>query len=202
MWHVTHPLSNQRGISTFRGVAIVLVETVIVFFVFYFLYFFWIENPTPTSDILIVRAFNHQQISIPKQVATAGWQEYDDSTRGFSFSYPPETIRYTDTVAYNGFDGTLVSVKDGSIEIFGLRIFPLKGEETIPQAFERLTGVKPSIYQSYEEKVGDTKAMVYRLKPRQKNGDTVYMIHKGYLFEVPLTTSAAQILATINFATK
>ena len=81
-------IKDKQGITTFWGISIILIEAVVVFFIFYILYFFWIENPTPTSNILIVRAVSRNVVKIPIKVDTADWLTFEDKTNSFEFKSP------------------------------------------------------------------------------------------------------------------
>ncbi len=192
--------NNQKGISTFWGISLVVIEAMVVFFVFYLLYFFWIENPTPTSNILIVRAFQKEStLEIPTSVNTEGWQYYIDEERGFSFRYPDGYTSATDEIVYNTYAGSMVSLRKENRDAFSLRFFSVNGEEDVDQAFERITGIRPVVFQSFQEEVSDTKAVVYRQAPGEPVKDRIYFIANGYFFESAFDELSTLILATFKF---
>ena len=190
---------DQKGISTFWGISIILMEVTIVVFVFYILYFFWIENPTPTSNILIMRAFKDRALTIPKAVDTTGWLTYTTSTYGFSLKYPTGYKILEDEIVYGSYEGKVFSLNEQGQESFSLRFFPVEGDESVSSAFERLTTINPSILQSFEEKVGGQAAIVYRRAPDQTPRDYIYFIGNGYVFESAFDVLAAQIFSTFKF---
>lgn len=192
-------LKNQKGITTFWGISIILMESVIVLFIFYILYFFWIENPTPTSNILIIRAFTKKAVTIPKSVDTADWLKYINSSYGFSIQYPADYQVAEDEIIYGNYDGKIISLTKGDIDDFSVRIFKVKEEESVADSFERLTGVSPAIYQSFSEKVDDHEAVVYRQQPGEASGDRIYFVGNNYLFESAFDQFSIQILATFRF---
>ena len=186
-------------VRTFWGISILLIEAVVVFFVFYFLYFFWIENPTPTSNIFIVKAFQKKSIEIPESVNTNGWQEYSDGRYGYSFMYPAGYTTAQDEIAYGDSPGKLIMLQRDGGEYFSLRIFDAAEKETIPEVFQRLTNINPSIYQFYSETVDSEKAVVYRQRPGESSGDMIYFIANDYFFEAPFNTFSTEILSTFKF---
>jgi len=192
-------LKNQQGITTFWGIFIILMESVIVVFIFYILYFFWIENPTPTSNILIIRTFTKKAVTIPKSVDTADWLKYINNSYGFSIQYPSDYQATEDEIIYGDYDGKIISLTKGDIDDFSVRIFKIKEEESVADSFERLTGVSPSIYQSFSEKVDDHDAIVYRQEPGDAAGDRIYFMGNNYLFESAFDQFSIQILATFEF---
>ncbi len=193
-------MRNSRiRVRTFWGVSIILIEAVVVIFVFYILYFFWIENPTPTSNILIVKAFQKQSVQIPESVNTHGWQEYLDGQYGYSFMYPAGYIPVQDEIAYGDNSGELIMLQRDGEENFSLRIFQSPGDETVPEAFQRLTNIDPVIYQSYSETVDSQKATIYRQKPGESSGDMIYFKANEYFFEASFNTFSAEILSTFKF---
>lgn len=170
-----------------------------MFFVFYVLYFFWIENPTPTSNILLVRVFRDDAINIPEQVDTTGWLQYTNSSLGFSMQYPAGYRVTEEQIVYGEYEGKLLDFQQTGAQTLSLRAFPAVDNETIAQAYERLTGVSPDVYQSFTEEVADTDALVYRLTPGINTNDSIYFIGNSYLFEMPYNQTAAKVLATFNF---
>ncbi len=192
-------IKDQRGISTFRGVSIILIEIVVVVFVFYFLYYFWIENPVPTSNIFIVRAFKGEVIEIPESVNTTGWEIYENENYNFGISYPAHHTMTQDVITYNETDGTVFALSLGDTEMFYLRVFNILPKETVADTYERITGISPSIYQSYSEKVDGTEATVYRQRAGEDYGDRIYFIGEGFMFESVFDQFAAEILSTFRF---
>ncbi len=192
-------MKNQQGITTFWGISIILMVCVVVVFVFYFLYFFWIENPTPTSEITIVRAVRHQSVSIPSSVDTTGWLVYENSSFPMSFKYPATYKVNEDEVIYGTTSGTMISLMEGTVERFNLRIFPAKTEEAVPAAFQRITGIDPSSYQSFMEKIDGTEAVIYRQKAGTLNNDRIYFINGKYFYEAPYNASTVSVLSTFKF---
>lgn len=190
---------NQQGVTTFWGISIILIESVVVFFIFYILYFFWIENPTPTSNILIIRAFAKRAVVIPKSVDTADWLEYINNSYNFSIQYPADYQVTEDEIIYGNYDGKIISLTKENTNDFSMRIFKVKEEEAVADSFERLTGVSPSIYQSFSEKVNGHQAVVYRQKPGDSSGDQIYFVGNNYLFESAFDEFSIQILATFRF---
>lgn len=190
---------NQKGVSTFWGISIILIEAIIVFFIFYILYFFWIENPTPTSNILIMKAFKEKTLTIPKAVDTTSWLTYSSSLYGLSLKYPAGYSISEDEIAYGQYEGSIISLTEQNQESFSLRFFSLRGDETIAIALERLTSVDPSIYQHFSEEVADKEAIVYRRAPNQTPRDYIYFIGNNYLFESAFDELSVQILATFQF---
>lgn len=192
-------LKNQQGITTFWGISIILIESVIVFFIFYILYFFWIENPTPTSNILIVRAVTKRGITIPKTVNSASWLKYTNSNHGISLKYPIGYVVSDDSIAYGDYEGKVINFEKDGAGDFSIRFFTVADEESIDEAFERLTGVNPSIYQSFTEEVDDHDAVVYRQQPGETTGDRIYFIGNSNFFELEFNETTAQILTTFQF---
>jgi len=192
-------LRNQQGITTFWGISIIIIESIVVFFIFYILYFFWIENPMPTSKILIIRAFSKKEITIPKQVETTGWFKYSSQVYGFTFQYPEGYQIAEDTITYGDSSGQMIDLEKDGDSFFSLRIFKIQAEETMAEAFERLTGVNPTIYQSFTEKVDNREAIVYRQQPGEAAGDHIYFINDNYLYESAFDAFSSQILATFQF---
>jgi len=192
---------NQQGITkirTFWGISIILIECTIVIFVFYFLYFFWIENPTPTSNILVVRAISKQSVTVPTTVDTSDWLIYSNSDYGFSIKYPSDYEVTDDDIYYGDNQGMLINFNMVNIPQFYLRIFESISDETLDQAYERLTGISPSAYQFFTEKIDDTDAVVYRIIPGDKSGDKIFFIANGYFFEAPFTSTTVDMLATMS----
>jgi len=190
---------DQKGISTFWGISIILIEAVVVFFVFFVLYFFWIENPTPTSRIFLVRALGKKEVSIPKQVDTAEWLTYSSNAYRFSLRYPFGYNFADDEIIYGSYPGREFSLSREGASGFSLRFFPVETEETVAEAFQRLSGVDPSIFQSFNEKVAGSEAIVYRRDLGQTPSDYIYFIGSGYLFESPFDEFSAQILVNFIF---
>lgn len=190
---------DQKGITTFWGISIILMESVVVLFVFYILYFFWIENPTPTSNILIVKVFNDQSLSIPKDVDTTGWQIYKNESYGFTLMYPAGYSVSGDEILYNDYQGSLVSLDQAGAPNFSLRLFPIQDNESISLAYERLSNIDASIYQSFNIKIDGTEAVVYRMAPGEEDKDTAYFISNDYLFEVAYNADTVPILSTFKF---
>ena len=191
-------MKNQRGITTFWGISIILMVVTVVLFVFYILYFFWIENPVPTSEIILVRAVRHQSVSIPSSVDTTGWLKLDDATNQISFQYPATQVIHTDEITYGTTSGTMISLLQDTTEQFNLRIFPATADETVADAFQRITGIDPSAYQSFAEKLGGEAAVIYRQKAGTLNNDRIYFIHAGYFFEAPYSAATVDILSTFK----
>ncbi|MCH7492486.1 hypothetical protein IID19_02725 [Patescibacteria group bacterium] len=194
----------KRSISTFWGISILLMESVVVVFVFYILYFFWIENPTPTSNILIVRTVRGNVLTIPKQVDTTGWIPYTSNDENFSLMYPADYQMSKDIIVYGEYAGNVLELTKDGTQIFSLRIFPLIGEEVgqddvLADVFERLTSIDPGIFQAYEEDVADTKATVYRQVPGETPQDYIYFLSSSSFFETVFDNVSADILATFNF---
>jgi hypothetical protein len=196
--HMTMNLKNQQGITTFWGISVILMECVVVLFVFYILYFFWIENPTPTDTIIFIRPFSHHSVVMPTSVETTGWQIHQDVTYGFSFLYPSSYTTTEDEIDYNGQKGHIVSLLNQDKEVFWLRIFPRQGEESIAQAFRRLIGINPATYQSYDLKLSGIEATAYRIAPNTAVQDNVYFFGNNYFFESPFNTIGASILFTFT----
>lgn len=192
-------IKNQRGLTTFWGISIILMVSLVIIFVFYILYFFWIENPVPTSEITIVRAVRHQSVSIPSKVDTTGWLTFENSGYGVRFQFPVTLAPSEDDIIYGSTSGRIVSLRDATGEQFSLRVFMAKADETIPTAFQRITGIDPSAYQSFNEEVGDEEAIIYRQKAGTLNNDRIYFIHGKYFYEVPFSTSTVNILSTFKF---
>ena len=192
-------LKNQQGITTFWGISIILMESVVVLFIFYILYFFWIENPTPTSNILIIRTFTKKGVTIPKSVDTADWLKYINNSYNFSIQYPADYQIAEGEITYGNYDGKIISLTKGDVDNFSVRIFKVREEESVADTFERLTGVSSSIYQSFSEKVDDHRAIVYRQKPGDASGDRIYFMGNNYLFESAFDQFSIQILATFKF---
>jgi hypothetical protein len=197
---------SQRGISTFWGISIILMEAVVVFFVFYILYFFWIENPTPTSNILIIRAFRGNVISIPASVDTTGWNTYTSVTDDITFKYPAAFGQVVDDIAYGTYEGTVVDLSDSNkAPVFTLKAFSLLPEErgngaSIGEVFTRLTELNPNIYQSYTEEIGSQPAIVYRQIPGDTPQDYIYFMNGTHFFESVFDRTAASILSTVEFS--
>ncbi|MDP2684128.1 MAG: hypothetical protein Q8P20_03655 [bacterium] len=192
---------NQQGVTkirTFWGISILLIESVIVIFVFYFLYFFWIENPTPTSNILIVSALSKKSVTIPDSVDTNGWLIYSNSDYGFSIKYPGGYVIVDDEIFYGENQGKLINFKQANNIQFNLSIFGSIPEEKINEAYERITGISPDAYQFFPQKIDDQDAIVYRLMPGEKSGDKIYFIANGYFFEAPFNTITVNLLATMS----
>jgi len=197
--HKIMDTKNQQGITTFWGISIILIEAVVVVFVFYILYFFWIENPTPTSDISLVRLVNHQAVTMPSHVDTTGWLTLDRSDYYISVQYPDTWQISDDTITYGTTEGHIISFQDNKTEKFSLRVFPVKASESIPQALTRLTSIDPAIYQSHTERIDGREAIVYRQRPGRSTDDRIYFIGSGYLFEAPFNATTAPILSTFKF---
>ncbi len=192
---------NQQGatrIRTFWGISIILIECTIVIFVFYFLYFFWIENPTPTSNILIVRAITKKSVVIPTIVDTTGWLIYSNSDYGFSIKYPSDYTISNDEIYYGENQGKIINFEMDNNSQFNLTIFGSLPDETLAEAYERLTGILPTTYQSFPQVVDDKDAMVYRLVPGDITGDKIFFIGNGYFFEAPFTSDTVNLLATMS----
>ncbi|MFH1207871.1 MAG: hypothetical protein V1668_04755 [Patescibacteria group bacterium] len=189
---------DQRGITTFWGISIILMVVTVVVFVFYILYFFWIENPVPTSEIFIIRAVKHQSVSIPSSVNATGWQAFENGSYRISFKYPGTLTVHEDEITYGTTAGNMLSLLQDTVEEFNLRIFPVKADETVAIAFERITGIDPSAYQSFTEKLGGEEAAVYRQQPGTSQNDRIYFIHAGYIFEAPYNASTVNILSTFK----
>jgi hypothetical protein len=190
---------DQRGITTFWGISIILMVVVVVVFVFYILYFFWIENPVPTSEITIVRAVRHQSVSIPSSVDTSGWETYENASYRISFKYPDPLTINEDEISYGTTPGNLVVLLQDTTEKFNMRVFPSQAEEAVPAAFQRITGIDPSAYQSFTEKLNGEEATIYRQKAGTLNNDRIYFIHGKYFFEAPYNTYSVMILSTFKF---
>lgn len=192
---------NQQGVTkirTFWGISIILIECTIVIFVFYFLYFFWIENPTPTSNILIVRAITKRSVVIPETVDTTGWLIYSNSDYGFSIKYPSDYKINEEEIFYGDNSGQLINFQMANNPQFYLRIFESLPKETINEAYKRLTGILPTTYQSFSQTVDDKEAMVFRIIPGDVTGDKIFFIGNGYFFEAPFTSSTVNLLATMS----
>ena len=195
-------IKDQRGITTFWGISIILMEAVVVFFVFYTLYFFWIENPTPTSNILIMKVFKPgSSIDIPDEVDTDGWLSYQNNSYNFSLKYPTGYDISEDSLMYGEYEGKSISFNKPSEDSFGIRIFKVMEEEKIADTYERLTGVDPSIYQHVVMEVAGIEAAMYRTAPGDLVQDKIYFVNDGSLFEVSYHDFAAQILSTFKFNT-
>lgn len=192
---------DQQGatrIRTFWGISIILIECTIVIFVFYFLYFFWIENPTPTSNILIVRALSKKSVTIPASVDTTGWLIYSNSDYGFSIKYSSDYKIINDEISYGDNQGELINFeKENGIQFY-LRIFESLPGESLNQAYERLTGVSTNTYQLFPQTIDDQEAIVFRLIPGDKTGDKIFFISNGYFFEAPFTNTTVNLLATMS----
>ncbi|MDD5040317.1 MAG: hypothetical protein PHY34_04170 [Patescibacteria group bacterium] len=193
-------IRNQAGVTTFWGISIILMEVVIVFFVFYILYFFWLENPTPTSNILIVRVFQRGEVvKIPSTVNSAAWSQYEQPGF-FTVQYPAEYSVSEDSITYGSTTGSMVVfTRQDNMEAFSIRYFGINEDEEIGEAYERLTGIHPGIYQSYTEKVDTADAIIYRLQAGTASNDHIFFLGKGNLFEVPFTTTTAEVLTTFRF---
>lgn len=197
----------RRSISTFWGISILLMESVVVVFVFYILYFFWIENPTPTSNILIVRTVRGNVLTIPKQVDTTGWIPYTSNDDNFSLMYPADYQMNKDVIIYGEYTGNVFELSKDGTQIFSLRIFPLVGEEigqddVLAEVFTRLTSINPEIFQAYDEDVAEVKATVYRQVPGDPPQDFIYFLSSSSFFETVFDNVSADILATFQFATE
>ena len=197
-------LYYRRSISTFWGISILLMESVVVVFVFYILYFFWIENPTPTSNILIVRTVRGNVLTIPKQVDTTGWIPYTSSDDHFSLMYPSDYQMNKDVIVYGEYPGSVFELSKDGTQVFSLRIFPLVEEElgkddVLADVFTRLTSIDPDIFQAYEEDVADSKATVYRQIPGETPQDYIYFLSSNRFFESVFDDVSAKILATLQF---
>jgi len=192
-------IKEQRGVSTFWGISFILMEVTVVVFVFYILYFFWIENPTPTANIYIIKTFKGGTVTIPKDVETTGWLVYSNSSYGFSLKYPTDYKISEDEIVYGLYEGRVFSLSQQDQENFSLRFFPAEGNESVKSAFERLTTINPSVRQSFQEEVGGREAIVYRRAPGQTPSDYIYFIGNGYVFESAFDEFSAQILATFKF---
>ncbi len=194
---------RQRGISTFWGISIILMEVTVVLFVFYILYFFWIENPTPTSNILIIRTFRSDVVRIPGSVDTTGWVPFSSDDLGISFYYPSTYSLNEDSIAYGTSEGQLIELTFDGERQFSLSAFTLLPSEIenarIDKVFTRLTGINPSVYQSYEEKVNGHPAVVYRQVPGDQPQDHIYFMNDSYFFESVFNTTSAPILSTVRF---
>jgi len=191
-------IRDQRGVTTFWGISIILMVVTVVVFVFYILYFFWIENPVPTSQILIVRAVQHKAVSIPSNAAAADWLTYENPAYHVSFQYPDQYQVSEDDIYYDTNAGHLITLRDGTAEQFNLRIFAVGSDEDIASALKRLTNIDPSIYQSFTEKVGGQEAVIYRQKPGTPDNDQIYFIHEGYLFQATYNVNTVKILSTFT----
>ncbi len=193
---------TQRGISTFWGISIILMEVTVVLFVFYILYFFWIENPTPTSNILIIRTFRHNVVEIPRDLDTSTWRTYRSEPLGITFQYPPTYELTVDDIVYGTYEGALVELDDTGVA-FTLRAFPILTEDgknpEINDVFRRLTSINPSVYQSYDEKVGGRPAVVYRQVPGDPPQDHIYYMNDTYFFESVFNSTSAPILGTVQY---
>jgi len=192
-------MRNQQGISTFWGVSIILMEAVAVFFVFYFLYFFWIENPTPTEYIAVIRPFNRTAVQLPVSAETSTWLKYQNVTFGFSLQYPADYKISEDEIIYGDNTGHIFSLTRQGQETFWLRIFPAQADESITEAYKRLTNVNPSTYQLFPRKIGGVEAIAYRVAPGRKPQDHLVFIGNRYFFEAPLDNNTAPILSTFKF---
>ncbi len=190
---------QNRKISTFWGISIIIIESVIVFFIFYILYFFWIENPTPTDNILIVRALSNRGLVIPANVNTADWLTYNNEDYNFSFKYPASYDLTNDEIAYGENEGELINLNDTDTTDFYVRVFPIQPEETISSAYLRLTGVNPEAYQFFTEKISGAEAVVYRKLPGDPIGDEIYFISGQYLYEAPFNKNSVNFLSTFKF---
>lgn len=191
-------LKDQRGITTFWGISIILMEVVVVIFVFYILYYFWIENPVPTSEITLIRAVRHQAVSIPHDVAQTDWLTYENPTYAVSFRYPDTYTLSEDDIYYDTNAGHLITLREGTAERFSLRIFAAGTDESITDTLKRLTHIDPSIYQSFNEKVGGQAATIYRQKPGTADNDQIYFLHHGYLFQAPFNAVTVDVLSTFT----
>ncbi len=190
---------NQQGISTFWGVSIILIEAVMVFFVFYFLYFFWIENPLPTEYIAVVAPFDRRAVKLPISVQTNGWLKYQNVTFGFSIQYPADYKIFEDEIIYGNNAGHIFGLSRQGQEIFWLRIFSYQADDSIATAYKRLTGINPSIYQSFSRKIGKIEAVAYRVNPGNPLQDHLVFMGNNYFFEAPLDNNTAPILSTFKF---
>ncbi|MFH0804892.1 MAG: hypothetical protein V1916_01710 [Patescibacteria group bacterium] len=190
---------DQRGVTTFWGISIILMEAVVVFFVFYILYFFRIENPTPTSNIAIVRMVARRALSVPQTVDTAGWLTYSNNSAGVQFHYPPDYRYAADEIQYNATPGTLLTFQNSTADKFELRYFLMSGTMPVSQAFQFVTSIDPSVYQQYGQTVGGQQASVFRQRAGVNSGDFIYFVANSYLFEVPFNTFNASILSTFKF---
>jgi len=191
--------SNQKGLTTFWGISIVLIEAVIVFFIFYILYFFWIENPTPTSNILIVRAVTKEGVAIPNSIDTATWTQYVDEENGFNLQFPLAYQKKSEKITYGTNEGDMITLEEEGGSYFQITIFSVEEDEEIDEAYERLTSIKPTIYQSFEEEVDNHDAIVYRQSPGEAKGDRIFFIGNNKLFETKFNKFNARILATFTF---
>jgi len=192
---------NQQGttkIRTFWGISIILIECTIVIFVFYFLYFFWIENPTPTSNILIVRAISKKSVSIPSEVNADGWLIYSNSDYGLSIKHPSDYKIKQDDIYYGDEQGILINFEKDNNPEFYFRIFESGANENIAEAYQRLTGISPAAYQSFVQEVGGKEAVVYRVIPGEISGDQIFFIANGYFFEAPFNQGTVNMLATLS----
>ena len=192
-------VKNQQGVSTFWGVSIILIEAAAVFFVFYFLYFFWIENPLPTEYISVVGPFDRSAVKLPISVQTSGWLKYQNVTFGFSLQYPADYKISEDEIVYGNNAGHIFGLSRQGQETFWLRIFSSQNDDSIAAAYERLTGINPSTYQSFSRKIGGIEAMAYRIAPGNKPQDHLVFIGNKYFFEAPLDNNTAPILSTFKF---
>ncbi len=190
---------TKRKITTFWGISILLIESVIVVFVFYFLYFFWIENPTPTDNILIVRALSNRGVVLPKNVDTANWLTYNNNDYNFSFKYPSTHDLTNDEIAYGENEGEIINLNEADTTDFYIHVFPIQPKEVISEVYLRLTGVDPEAYQFFSEKISGVDAIVYRKLPGDPVGDEIYFINDGYLYEAPFNKDSVNFLATFKF---
>lgn len=194
-----HP-KDQRGVTTFWGISVILMEVVVVLFVFYILYFFWIENPTPTDDIVIVKLFRRSGVSIQPQAGPVEWQTYQNITYSIALRYPAGYTVKEGPIDYNAVAGHVFSLMSGDREQFWLRIFPrLPSDDDIATAYQRLTNINPSVYQTYKQRVSGGEAIAYRVAPGQAPQDHVYFMSSDYFFEAPMDAQSAQILGTLLF---
>jgi len=190
---------NKGKITTFWGVSIIIMEAVVVFFIFYILYFFWIENPTPTDNILIVRAVTKRGLVIPNSVNTADWYKYNNNDFGFSFQYPSDYTVAEDEISYGNNEGKVLDLTQDESAKFSLRIFNAQADETVPDAYQRITSVNPSVYQMYTEEVDDQKAVIYRKKTGEATADQIYFIGNNKFFEMNFNKMTSKILSTFQF---
>ncbi|MFA5135150.1 MAG: hypothetical protein WC505_05215 [Patescibacteria group bacterium] len=192
-------IGYNREISTFWGISTIIILSMVVVFVFYFLYFFWIENPTPTSNILVVRAFQRRAISIPDTVDTAALVSYADFENKFSLYLPVGYSVNYDEIYYGETPGTIVTFSKSNAESFSMRIFSAQENTSIEDSFRQITNVELSPLQWFSEEVDGREAVVYRMQPGDPNGDQLYFLWNGMLFEVPFNERSVQVLATFEF---
>jgi len=195
-------INNQAGITTFWGISLILMMSIVVFFIFYVLYFFWIENPLPTSNILLIRTFAKQTLTVPDQLDTAGWIQYSDNSIGYNLKYPDNWVLANDQISYGAYDGKVFSLSNNNQEAFAMNIFNLEVGEDWVAAFRRLTGVDSTVYQSYQMEIKLANGIVLRLRTGRASSDRLYFTGNGYLFEVPLDQTAVNILSTFYFTEK